>query len=58
MHNVIDNVRVMSTMRFIIEIRFILKAIEFHLEGSFEKQNLTFVVISYEIYETRRRFVS
>ena len=48
----------MSTMRFRIEIMFILKAIKSHFKGPYDKQNLTLVVISYEIYETRRRLVS
>ena len=34
------------------------KAIKFHLKLSHDKQNLTLIVISYEIYETRRRLVS
>ena len=45
-------------MRFLIEIIFMLKAIRAHFKGSYDKQNLTLVVISYEIYETRRRLVS
>ena len=35
----------MSTMRFLNEIVFILKAIKFHFQGSHSKQNLTFVAI-------------
>ena len=54
--NVIDYVRVNNA--FLIEIMIILKAIKSHLKGSYDKQNLTRVVISYEIYETRRRLVS
>ena len=46
------------TMCFLIEIMFILKAIKSHLKGSFDKQNLTLVVISYEVYETPRRLIS
>ena len=42
----------MSTMRFLIEIMFILKAIKYHFKGSYDKQNLTLVDISYEVYET------
>ena len=49
MRNVIDNVRVNNL------ILFILKAIKSKFKGSYDKQNLTLVVIS---YETRRRFVS
>ena len=47
-----------STMHFLVEIMFILKAIKSRIKGSYDKSNLTFVVISYEIYETRRRLVS
>ena len=47
-----------STMRFLIEIMLILKTIKSHFSGSYDKQNLTRVVISSEIYETRRRLVS
>ena len=45
--NIIDNVRVNSA--FLIEIMFILKAIKSHFRGSNDKQNLTLMVISYEI---------
>ena len=47
-----------STMRFLIEFMLIFKAIKSYFKGSYDKQNLTDVVISYEIYETRRRLVS
>ena len=40
-----------STMRFLCEIKFILKAIKSRFKRSCDKQNLTLVVISYEIYE-------
>ena len=53
--NVIDNVRVNNA--FLFEIMIVLKAITFHFKGSYDKQNLTRVVILYEIYETRRRLV-
>ena len=43
-----------STLRFLIEILSILKAIKSSFKGSYDKQNLTLVVISYEIYETSR----
>ena len=43
---------------FSIEIISTFKAIDPHLKQSYDKQNLTLVVISYEIYETRRRLVS
>ena len=38
-----------STMRFHIELMFILKAIKSHYKGSYDKQNLTLMVISYEM---------
>ena len=47
-----------SAMQFLIEIIFNLKAIKSHFEGSYDKKNLTLVVIPDEIYETRRRLVS
>ena len=37
---------------------FILKATKSDFKGSYDKLNLTLVVISSEIYETRRRLVS
>ena len=40
-----------SAMRFLIEILFILKGIKSHLKGH------TLVVISYEIYETRKSLI-
>ena len=45
------------TMRFLFEITFILKAIKSHFIGSYmyDKQNLTLVVISYEIYENSQK---
>ena len=48
----------LSVMCFLIEIKLILNAIKSHFKGSDDKQNLTLVVISYEIYETRRRLGS
>ena len=47
-----------STMRFLVEIMLTLKAIKSHLKRSYDEQNLTRVVISDEIYETRQRLVS
>ena len=47
-----------STMRFVAEIMFFLRAIKSHFRESYDKQNLTLVVISYGICETRRRLVS
>ena len=38
-----------STMRFLIEIMFVLNVIKSHFKGSYDKQNLTLVVILYEI---------
>ena len=40
----------MSTMHFLVEIMFILKKIKSHLRGPHDKQNLTYMVISYSIY--------
>ena len=47
-----------STVSFLFEILFILKAIKFHSKVSYDKQNLTLVVIPYDIYETSLRRVS
>ena len=47
-----------SVMRFLLKILSILKAIKSNFKKSYDKQNLTLVVILYEIYETRRRLVS
>ena len=47
-----------SAMGFHTELMFILKAKKSHFKGSYGKQNLTLVVISNVIDETRRRFVS
>ena len=46
-----------STMRFQAEIMLVLKAIKSHVEESCDKQNLTLVIISYEICETRRMLI-
>ena len=54
--NVIEYVHVNN--HFLEEIILLLKAIKSHFKGSYDKQNLTLVVISYEIYETRPRLVS
>ena len=40
----------MSTMRFLIEIMFILKAIKSHCKGSYDHPNLTLVVISWSFH--------
>ena len=47
--NVINNVRVNNA--FLLEILSILKVIKSSFKGTYDKQNLTPVVISYEIYE-------
>ena len=49
--NVTDNVCVNNG--FLFERMIILKTIKCHFKWSYEKQNLTLVVISYEIYESR-----
>ena len=46
-------------VRFLIEITVILKMKKYYFIGSYSKENLTLVVILYEIYETSlRRLVS
>ena len=45
-------------MCFVIDIIFVFKAIKSNIKGSYNKQNITLVVMSYEIYETRLRLVS
>ena len=47
-----------STMRFLLEVLPILKAIKSNFKGSYDKQNLTRVIISYEISETRQSLVT
>ena len=42
----------MSAMCYFTEIIFILKAVKSCFKGSYGKQNLILMVISYEIYET------
>ena len=46
------------TLCFLIEVMFILKAIKSHIKGSYDNQNLTLVVISYEIHGTCQRLIS
>ena len=46
-----------SAMRILAEIMLIFWAIKSNFKGSYDKQNLTLVVISYEIYETHRKLV-
>ena len=48
----------LSAMRFLLEILSILEAIKPSFKGPYDKQNLTLVVISYKICETRQRFIS
>ena len=43
---------------FSVEQLSTVKSIKSNLKGSYDKQNLTLVVISYKIYETRQRLVS
>ena len=50
-----DDVR--DNNAFFVEIMSTLKAIKNPFERSYDKQNITLVVISYEIYQTRRRLV-
>ena len=42
-----------NDVRVNVAIMLTLKATKFKLKWSYDKQNLTLVVISYEIYETR-----
>ena len=56
--NVTSLITSMSAMFLLVGIMLILKAIKCHLKGSFDKQYITSVVNSYEIYEIRRRLVS
>ena len=53
-----ERVTSLTTMRFHIELMCILKATKSRFQGSYNRQNLTLVVISYEIYETHQRLVS
>ena len=46
-----------SAMHFRIEVMFILKDIKSDCKGLYGKQNLTLVVISYEIYERSLRIL-
>ena len=48
----------MSTTCFPLEKLIIFKAIKSGFKGSYDKQNLTHVVILDEIYETLLRFLS
>ena len=45
-------------MHYHIELMFVLKAIKSRFKGSSDNHNLTLVIFSYEIYETRQRRVS
>ena len=54
--HVIGSIGVYNTS--LIEILFILKTMKSHFKGSYDKQKLTLVVVSYEIYETLHRLVS
>ena len=55
-HNVTDHVRVNDA--FLIDIMINPKAITFHFKRAYDQKNLTLAVVSYEIYETRRRLIS
>ena len=44
-----------TTMYFSLKKMFTLKAIKGHFERSYDKQNITLVVISYEIYHITTR---
>ena len=47
-----------TSLCFLIEKMFIVQAIKSYSKGSYDKQNLTLVVISYEIYVTLQSLVS
>ena len=47
----------MLKMRFLFETMLTLKATRSHFKGPYDKLNLIFMVISYEIYETRGRLI-
>ena len=56
---VIDNNHVNNVFSYLIML--ILKAIKSHFEGTHDSkgsQNLTYLVIPYDLYETRQRLVS
>ena len=59
LHNILARtcniITTFMTTSFSIEIISALKTIKSSLKWSYGKHNLTLVVISYEIYETRRR---
>ena len=46
-----------TTMHFSLKKMSNLKAIKSHFERSYDKQNITLMVISYEIYQTCQRLV-
>ena len=54
----VSNDRRTSNHTFSVEPLPTLKAIKSILKWPYGKENLTLLIISYEIYETRRRFVS
>ena len=54
--DVIDNVHVNNAFSQWTTVHF--EGDKNSFKGSYDKQNLTLVVISYEIYETRQRLVS
>ena len=53
MRNVIDNVR--QQCIFSLNVHF--EGDKMSLKGPYDQKNLTVMVISYEIYETRRRLI-
>ena len=56
MHNVTDNVHINNAFSHRTNVHF--EGNKSHFRGSYDKQNLTLVVISYKIYETCQRLVS
>ena len=53
--NIIDIDRINSDFSYCDDVN--LKAIKSHFKGSYNKRNLTLVVMSYETYETRLKLV-
>ena len=57
-NNTLVRVNVTSVLCFLLEILSISKAIKSNFKGSYDIQNLTLVVISYEFYEFRRKILT
>ena len=53
-----SKVMMLSETRNVFYWMSTFKAIKSHLKQSYDKQNLTLMIIAYEIYETRQRLIS